>query len=291
MSAWGEAMPLAIHAIGEGVLGPGRAAVAAFTVGLLLTFLAVRINTRLIRANVSWWFHDIESGSGLHVHHMVFGVVLMVAVGLGLIAAVPQGLLLQALALLFGAGVALTLDEFALILHLQDVYWTREGRLSVDAVVVAVCIGVLLVLGVRPLGDLSTVNSGSVAGRVLGISGVIVIDLLCAVVCLLKGKLWTGLIAVFIPLIGFIGALRLARPSSPWARWRYGKKPAKLARAQYREDRINASWRARREVVFDVIAGKPHLPDVSSAATSRPAGPRRTGDEAAPEDGPTEPGQ
>ena len=71
-------MKLAVDAVGEGLLGPSRSAVAAFTVGLLLTFLFVRLNTRLIRAKVSWWFHDIESEGGLHVHHMVIGVVLMV---------------------------------------------------------------------------------------------------------------------------------------------------------------------------------------------------------------------
>ena len=110
-------MFLAIDALGEGHLGLGRAAVAAFTLGLLLTFLGVRLNTRLIRANVKWWFHDIESEGGLHVHHMVIGVVLMVVTGLTIIAFLPQGLFLQLAALVFGAGVALTLDEFALILR------------------------------------------------------------------------------------------------------------------------------------------------------------------------------
>ncbi len=143
-------MHLAVDAIGQSVFGPQRAAVAAFTIGLLVTFLAVRINTRLIRAKVKWWFHDIESDSGLHVHHMVFGVVIMVVVGLLLIMALPTGLTLQLAALAFGAGVALTLDEFALILRLQDVYWRKEGRLSVDAVIVAACAGLLFVLGVQP---------------------------------------------------------------------------------------------------------------------------------------------
>ena len=88
-------MTLAAQAVGEGLLGPARASVAAFTLGLLVTFLAVRINTRLIRAKVTWWFHDIESEGGLHVHHMVIGVVLMVVTGLVLIAASPEGLSLQ----------------------------------------------------------------------------------------------------------------------------------------------------------------------------------------------------
>ncbi len=64
---------LAAEALGQASLGEARAELLAFVVGLLLTFLGVRLNTRLIRARVSWWFHDIERG-GTHVHHMVFGV-------------------------------------------------------------------------------------------------------------------------------------------------------------------------------------------------------------------------
>ena len=258
-------MDIAVDAIGEGLLGPNRAAIAAFTLGLLVTFLFVRINTRLIRAKVSWWFHDIESEGGLHVHHMVIGVVLMVAAGLAEFALLPHGLWLQLVALLFGAGVALTLDEFALILRLEDVYWTAEGRLSVDAVIVAVCAGVLLVLGIRPLGNAVAIGPASVIADV-SIALVIVEDLVFAVICLLKGKLWTGFFGLFIPLVGLVGALRLARPGSPWAHRRYRDKPGKLARAERREDRSNATWRAWREAFFDLIAGKPHLPSVTMPA-------------------------
>jgi lysyl-tRNA synthetase class 2 len=260
-------MLLAADALGEGWLGPSRAAIAAFTVGLLLTFLFVRLNTRLIRANVSWWFHDIESEGGLHVHHMVIGVVVMVAAGLGLIAATPEGLWLQLLAFAFGAGVGLTLDEFALILRLQDVYWTTEGRMSVDAVVVAVCVGLLLVLGQAPLGNAFTVGATSFAADV-SIAAVIAIDLALAVICLLKGKLWTGFFAVFIPTVGMIGAIRIARPGSPWAHRRYGAKPKKLAKAQRREDHMNATWRAWRTAFYDLLAGKPHLPSVTAAESA-----------------------
>jgi len=254
-------LTVATQAIGEALLGESRAAMAAFTLGLLVTFLGVRINTRLIRAKVKWWFHDIESSGGLHVHHMVIGVVLMVVAGITLIAALPQGLYLQLAAFVFGAGVALTLDEFALILRLKDVYWSTEGRLSVDAVIVAVCAGMLLVLGVHPLGSLSTAGLTGVQGGVL-IAITIVVDGCFAVICLVKGKLWTGFFGLFVPFVGTVGAIRLARPGSPWAHKRYAGKPKKLARAQRREDRTNATWRAWREAFFDLIAGKPHLPNV-----------------------------
>jgi len=269
-------LTVATQAIGEALLGESRAAMAAFTIGLLVTFLGVRINTRLIRAKVKWWFHDIESAGGLHVHHMVIGVVLMVVAGITLIAALPPGLYLQLAALVFGAGVALTLDEFALILRLQDVYWTTEGRLSVDAVIVAVCAGMRLVLGIYPLGNLSTASlTGAQAAAVIAVS--IVVDACFAVVCLVKGKLWTGFFGLFIPLLGTVGAIRIARPGSPWAHKRYVGKPKKLAKAQRREDRTNATWRAWREAFFDLIAGRPHMPSVDPQMP-----PVETGAEGAP---------
>jgi lysyl-tRNA synthetase class 2 len=258
-------MNVAVQAVGEGLLGPARASVAAFTLGLLLTFLGVRINTRLIRAKVTWWFHDIESEGGLHVHHMVIGVVLMVVTGLILIAVSPEGLWLQLCALLFGAGVALTLDEFALILRLQDVYWTSEGRLSVDAVIVAVCAGLLIILGFNPFKSASASGAAGIAAAEIGAAFVLV-NLCFAVVCLLKGKYWTGFFGIFVPILGIIGAIRVARPNSPWAHRRYGKKPKKLAKAQRRENHVNATWRAWREAFFDLIAGKPHLPSVTAVA-------------------------
>lgn len=206
-------MIVAVQAVGEGLLGETRASVAAFTLGLLLTFLGVRINTRLIRAEVKWWFHDIESEGGLHVHHMVIGVVLMMVTGLVLIAVSPEGLWLQVCALVFGAGVALTLDEFALILRLQDVYWTSEGRLSVDAVIVAVCAGLLIILGFNPAGADDTGLTGGAAAAAVGVT--VFFNLCFAVVCLLKGKYWTGFFGIFVPILGVVGAIRVARPTSP----------------------------------------------------------------------------
>ena len=274
-------MTPAIQAVGEGLLGPARASVAAFTLGLLLTFLGVRINTRLIRAKVKWWFHDIESGGGLHVHHMVIGVVLMVVTGLVLIATSPEGLWLQLCALVFGAGVALTLDEFALILRLQDVYWTAEGRLSVDAVIVAVCAGLLIILGFNPFKSASASGASGIAAAEIGAAFVLV-NLCFAVVCLMKGKFWTGFFGVFVPIVGILGAIRVARPNSPWAHRRYEKRPRRLAKAKHREDHVNATWRAWREAFFDLIAGKPHLPSVTAGAQpSQPADPAEAAPEAA----------
>ena len=252
---------VAADAVGAGRLDGSRAAMAGFLVGLLATFLFVRINTRLIRAKVSWWFHDIESEGGTHVHHMVIGVVLMVTVGICLIALAPEDLLAQVLALLFGVGVALTLDEFALILNLQDVYWRKEGRLSVDAVIIVVCAAALFVLGINPFGDLGDPGLSGDVFRV-AVAVWVTVVIVPVLFCLLKGKIWTGVFGLFVPLVAIVGAIRLARLNSPWARRRYPKKPKKLAKAQRREARLDARWIAWRDAFFDLIAGKPHLPSL-----------------------------
>jgi lysyl-tRNA synthetase, class II len=259
---------VAAEALGASWLTGPRSAMAGFLVGLLATFLFVRINTRLIRAKVSWWFHDIESEGGTHVHHMVIGVVLMVTVGVVLIATAPEDLLAQVLALLFGVGVALTLDEFALILNLQDVYWRKEGRLSVDAVVIVVTAAALFVVGVDPLGGIEQPGlSDNVLRVTIGLYVLIVI--VPVLICLLKGKIWTGVIGLFISILAIVGAIRLARLNSPWARHRYRKNPEKLARAERREARLNARWLAWRDAFFDLIAGKPHLPSLPPVAAAQ----------------------
>ena len=265
---------VAADALGASWLDGPRSAMAGFLVGLLATFLFVRINTRLIRAKVSWWFHDIESEGGTHVHHMVIGVVLMVTVGICLIALSPDDLLAQVLALLFGVGVALTLDEFALILNLQDVYWRKEGRLSVDAVIIVVCAAALFVLGMNPFGDLGDPGlSGDVFRIALALWVVVVI--VPVLLCLFKGKIWTGVLGLFVPLVAIVGAIRLARLNSPWARRRYVKRPKKLAKAQRREARLDVHWIAWRDAFFDLIAGKPHLPSLPPVGAD-PADPHVT---------------
>ncbi len=256
-------MPVAIRAIGAPSIGEARAELLAFTVGLLVTFLAVRVNTRLIRAKVSWWFHDITPG-GTHIHHMVFGVIIMVAAGLTTFGLGPAGLTLQILAFIFGAGTALTLDEFALILHLQDVYWLEEGRVSVDAVVVVTAAGALSLLVGPPL-------VGSDVGRssLWSLTILVIVNLGCAVIAVAKGKLWTGFIGVWVPFVAWIGAVRLARPTSPWARKRYASRPHKLARAQAREDRRHGRPSRFRDWSYDLIAGRPSLPPVGADSKER----------------------
>jgi len=103
---------------------------------MLLSFGFIRFSTRMIRAEVSWWPGNVTPG-GLHIHHLVFGIVFMMTAGFLAFVIQPYSPWFEILAGLFGVGMGLTLDEFALWLHLEDVYWSEEGRSSVDAVVFA----------------------------------------------------------------------------------------------------------------------------------------------------------
>jgi hypothetical protein len=106
------------------------------SVAFLLTFAVVRIITHLIKAGIGP-FHNVSSG-GLHIHHLVWGILLLLIVGY--IWLIEEGtgsnLLSSVTAIGYGVGAALALDEFALWLNLQDVYWTGTGRESIDAVVI-----------------------------------------------------------------------------------------------------------------------------------------------------------
>jgi hypothetical protein len=104
------------------------------SVGFLLTFGIVRLITHMIRAGVAP-FHDISSGT-LHVHHLVWGILILLLVGYAWLIQAGSDWLSHLTAFAFGVGAALTLDEFALWLNFEDVYWTRQGRESIDAVVI-----------------------------------------------------------------------------------------------------------------------------------------------------------
>jgi len=150
----------------------------------------------------------------------------------------------------FGIGAGLTLDEFALWIHLEDVYWSKEGRASIDAVIVATLLGGLVVLGIAPF-DAS--DSASPIGSLVA---VVVVDLVFSAIAILKGKPMLGLIGVFIPLASIVGTLRLASPSSPWARRRYPSDGRRMARSQARFKRV----RARRRRLMNAIGGAPSQP-------------------------------
>lgn len=106
------------------------------SVGFLVTFAVVRAITYTIRAGVGP-FHNVTAGT-THIHHLVWGIALLLIVGYVWLSEVGVGTswTASATAILFGVGAALTLDEFALWLNLRDVYWDTAGRQSIDAVVI-----------------------------------------------------------------------------------------------------------------------------------------------------------
>lgn len=243
------------------VVDTGRLPLFCFFAAVIVTFGFIRFSVRMIRAKVRWWPGNVTPGD-LHIHHVVFGVVFMMISGVAQLA-VPDEMTIAraACAFAFGVGAALVLDEFAVILHLRDVYWTERGRTSVDAVFVAIAITGMLLLGLRPLGldDLAAArHSGGPITRMLPASGWMLANLLLAIISLLKGKIWTGLFGLFVPILQVFGALRLARPNSPWARWRYGERT--LSRARRRELRLRLPLIRAKIWVQELISGRHDLP-------------------------------
>jgi hypothetical protein len=158
-------------------------------------------------------------------------------------------------AVLFGIGVGLVLDEFALVLHLDDVYWTEQGRQSVEVVVLTAALAGLMFLGFVPFG-VNDLSEGELQDRAT-VVWTIVLNFLIALIALLKGKLRMAVIGVFVPFIALWGAVRLARPGSPWAKRLYRTRPRFRARAQVRAYRHDKRWNRLRRRFEDLVGGAP----------------------------------
>jgi hypothetical protein len=252
-------------------VAPGRQPLMWCLIAFILTFFITRSITRYIRATADrtgprkWWQpRNISGKGGTHIHHAVFGVILVLLSGVAMISMAVDGGVREftVAAIFFGIGAALVLDEFALILHLEDVYWSEDGRTSVDAVFVAVAVAGLLVMGFNPLSLFDVGiwrDADSVAARATVIA-LAVLNLALAVVVLFKGKLWTGLLGMFFTPLLFIGAIRLARPHAPWARWHYQDKPRKMRRSMERERYLRRPFVQANLWLQHVIAGEPRFP-------------------------------
>ena len=159
------------------------------------------------------------------------------------IALAPESPWLEIVAILFGVGMGLTRDEFALWLNIEDIYWKEKGSQSIDAVVVAVCLLTITLLGLNFWIDVlqAVLISLGVGGDRLtgGESAAVLVPLQAAgaclaLVCFLKGKRFLGIVGLFVPAAAAVGAFRLAKPGSRWAR-RYEDGKRRRAEARFAE--------------------------------------------------------
>jgi hypothetical protein len=212
------------------ILDAGREGVFLVLVGFLGSFLFIRTSTRLMRSpRVPWWPGSVTPG-GLHIHHLVFGIALMLIAPTLAFAMGDVSPWWELTALAFGIGAGLTFDEFALWLHLDDVYWAEEGRRSVDAVVVAA-----LFMGIAFLGVIPFEIDGSDWELFLVSLAGLLFTLATVAICFLKRRIGHGVAGLFFAPFAYYGAARLAKPNSPWAKRFYaGRNPRKQARSEHR---------------------------------------------------------
>jgi hypothetical protein len=198
-------------------------------ISFLLSWAFIRTSAHMIRAQVSWWPGNVSTKGGTHIHHLVWGILLLLVMGYLGISFDLGSPWIELVAVGFGVGMGLTLDEFALWLNLQDVYWSEKGRQSIDAVVVTTCLLFITLLGLQFLIDVHEavlVLLGVGGDRLDGGETTLfllpwqVFGLALAIVCLLKGKLFMAIVGIFVPLVALIGAVRAARPGSRWERRR-----------------------------------------------------------------------
>ena len=215
------------RAYDQGIQAPGKEVHFLILLAFLLSFGFIRTSAHLIRAQVSWWPGNVETKGGTHVHHLVWGILLLMSCGYLGLALAPDSPWREVIAVFFGLGMGLTLDEFALWLNLEDVYWAPKGRESIDAVVVTGLLLTVALVGLQFWIDLLEallvffgVGGNELTGaestaflvplQALGVG--------LAAVCFLKGKIFAGLVGLFVPAVALVGALRLAKPGSRWAR-------------------------------------------------------------------------
>ncbi len=249
-----------LHWYDTTIVEGGRSGAFWLLVSLLTTFLVVRGITRRIRAREPGdaagpgepgrrsVLRDITVG-GVHIHHQVWGIGLVLGAAFLEFRFQPGSPWVEVLGIAFGAGAGLMLDEFALTLYMRDVYWTAEGRASVNAVLLALVVGSLMVLATSPL-QLEDYNDGSRLVLSIGVVG----HTITSSVAFLKSKWVCGTLGLFIPVIGPVSAIRLAKPGSVWARRFYS--PHKTAAAVRRE----AVTETRLNRLRNLLGGAPSAP-------------------------------
>jgi hypothetical protein len=219
------------------IVDTGREPEFLFFVAFLVTFGFIRTSAHLIRARVSWWPGNVEVG-GTHIHHLVWGILVLLVAGYVGVTIAPDSPWHEILAVLFGIGTGLTLDEFALWLNLRDVYWSEQGRRSIDAVIVAATVTGMVLVGFTAWVDVAT-EVEDLVFAIVGFAGAL--GIVIALVNLAKEKFGVAIVGLIFAPVGLVGALRLGRPHSLWARLFYSEH--KKARAR---ERFGAGVSARK---------------------------------------------
>ncbi|WLQ43487.1 hypothetical protein P8A22_28355 [Streptomyces laculatispora] len=251
------------HWFDQNIVEPGKLPLLLALASFVLTFAITRVITRMIRAGKGP-FRNFTPG-GVHVHHVVPGVVLSVVGGFGAVASGRHGVTAGICAVVFGMGAGLVLDEFALILHLDDVYWTEQGRQSVEVVVLTAALVLLVLGGFSPLG-VNELSDDQQQGR-LGVVLSLVINFCFVLISLFKGKARMAVVGTLVPFVALFGAVRLARPTSMWAKRFYRNRYRARSRAVLRAYHHDVRWAGPRRRFQDLIGG---APDRVPAPTSKP---------------------
>jgi hypothetical protein len=229
----------------DGIVDTGRETQFLFFVAFLVSFGFIRTSAHMIRAQVSWWPGNVEVG-GTHIHHLVWGILLLLINGYVGVAIHPGDPWRDIIAVGFGIGTGLTLDEFALWLNLKDVYWSQQGRRSIDAVLVAAGLSGMLLVGFRGWIDAAT-DVEDVVFAVVGTIGIL--GILLALVNAAKEKFGMATWSILVPVVGLVGAFRLAKPNSVWAKlfYRHGKK--ERSEKRFAGDRGKPFWKRGGELL------------------------------------------
>lgn len=235
------------------IVEPGKLPLLLALLSFVSSFLITRVITRMIRAGRGP-FKNVTPG-GLHIHHVVPGVILVIIGGFGAIGSNRHSFGAGLSAVIFGLGAGLVLDEFALILHLDDVYWSEQGRKSVEIVVLTAAIVALVLGGFLPFGvnDLSADERHNRGLVVMNTAT----NFFLALIALWKGKARTAFFGTVIPFVALIGAIRLARPGSPYARKFYASRPRARAKAGLRAFHHDRRWASPRRKFENFIGGTP----------------------------------
>src|SRR6202020_2018620 len=160
------------------IIASGKLPLMLCFLAFVLTFVTTRFITRMIRDGRGP-FRNVTA-DGTHIHHSVPGIILLMIGAFTAVGGPGTMGWLSFSGVAVGIGTSLVLDEFALILHLQDVYWSGEGQLSVEAVsLVAACLGLALV-GFSPF-RVADVDGAEFSLRISA-TGVLVIDACLALV-------------------------------------------------------------------------------------------------------------